>query len=99
MVSHSVQHLIEVKIEIEIRDERPEDAAAIRTVNERAFGQAREADIVDALRKNGVAFVNRHRRSPPKVRIFGINTPINMPITSYTRRSTRGVAPVSQTAR
>ena len=34
-----------------IREEQPEDAAAVRTVNERAFGQPAEADIVDALRK------------------------------------------------
>jgi putative acetyltransferase len=33
-----------------IRRERPEDVAAIRTVNEAAFGQSTEADIVDALR-------------------------------------------------
>jgi putative acetyltransferase len=33
-----------------IRRERPEDMAAIRTVNEAAFGQSTEADIVDALR-------------------------------------------------
>ena len=34
----------------EIRSERPEDIPAIRTVNEEAFGQAEEADIVDRLR-------------------------------------------------
>ena len=35
---------------IEIREERPGDQEAIRLVNEAAFGQASEADIVDKLR-------------------------------------------------
>jgi putative acetyltransferase len=35
---------------MEIRRERPEDKQAVRAVNELAFGQAQEADIVDALR-------------------------------------------------
>jgi putative acetyltransferase len=35
---------------ISIHRERLEDMAAIRTVNEAAFGQSTEADIVDALR-------------------------------------------------
>lgn len=38
---------------IEIREERPEDIAAIREVNKRAFGQDQEGNIVDALRSNG----------------------------------------------
>src|SRR5215831_14764251 len=38
---------------IEIRDERPNDGAAIREVNKRAFGQDQEGNIVDALRANG----------------------------------------------
>ena len=33
-----------------IRDERPEDAADVRLVLERAFGQTDEADLVDRLR-------------------------------------------------
>jgi putative acetyltransferase len=37
---------------IEIREEHPNDLAAIREVHARAFGQDREADIVDALRAN-----------------------------------------------
>jgi len=43
---------------IEIRDERPEDAPAIRVVNNRAFGQELEGNIVDALRSNGVALLS-----------------------------------------
>jgi len=35
---------------IRIRPERPEDVAAIRAINEAAFGGSAEADIVDALR-------------------------------------------------
>jgi putative acetyltransferase len=38
---------------LEIREERPGDIAAIRDVNQHAFGQDQEADIVDALRTNG----------------------------------------------
>ena len=36
-----------------IRRETPEDIADIRQVNEQAFGQKEEADIVDALRNRG----------------------------------------------
>jgi putative acetyltransferase len=35
-----------------IRKERPEDVRQIRRVNEAAFGQAAEADIVDRLRRD-----------------------------------------------
>ena len=36
-----------------VRQERPEDAAAIRRVHEAAFGRPAEADLVDALRAAG----------------------------------------------
>ncbi len=35
---------------VEIRPERPDDVAAIRDVNERAFGRQDEARLVDRLR-------------------------------------------------
>jgi len=35
----------------QVREERPGDAAAVRLVNERAFGQPEEAGIVDRLRE------------------------------------------------
>lgn len=38
-----------------IRFEEPRDIAAIRKVVEEAFGQPAEADLVDALRRNGKA--------------------------------------------
>jgi putative acetyltransferase len=38
---------------IEVREERSGDAAAIRDIHTRAFGQEQEANIVDALRSNG----------------------------------------------
>src|SRR5688572_5828978 len=38
-----------------VRPEKPEDVAAIRVVVERAFGRAVEADLVEALRRNGKA--------------------------------------------
>ena len=34
-----------------IRLERPEDASQVRLINELAFGQPLEADLVDALRR------------------------------------------------
>ena len=43
---------------IEIREERLDDVAAIRDVNDRAFGQAQEGNIVDALRTNGAALLS-----------------------------------------
>jgi putative acetyltransferase len=36
-----------------VRNEKPEDIAGIHEVNEKAFGQAAEANLVDALRANG----------------------------------------------
>lgn len=41
-----------------IRPEKPEDIPAIRIVNERAFGSTAEADLVDALRRNGKATIS-----------------------------------------
>jgi putative acetyltransferase len=41
-----------------IREERPDDVAAIRDVNRRAFEQDQEANIVDALRSNGGALLS-----------------------------------------
>jgi putative acetyltransferase len=43
---------------IEIREERPEDVAAIRHVLEAAFGCSDEADIVERLRESGKAVVS-----------------------------------------
>jgi len=43
---------------IEIREERPDDIAAVRDLNRRAFGQDQESNIVDALRANGAAFLS-----------------------------------------
>jgi len=43
---------------IEIRDERPDDIAAIRNVNERAFGSSAEARLVDQLRAANKAVIS-----------------------------------------
>jgi len=43
---------------VEIREERPDDVAAIREVNRSAFGQDQESNIVDALRTNGAALLS-----------------------------------------
>jgi len=50
--AHSAKH------QIEVRDERRGDVAAIRDVNRRAFAQDQEANIVDALRANGGALLS-----------------------------------------
>jgi putative acetyltransferase len=41
-----------------VRPEKPEDIPAIRIVNHRAFGGAAEADLVDALRRNGKTIIS-----------------------------------------
>lgn len=41
-----------------IRPEKPEDIPAIRIVIEQAFGRPAEADLVDALRRNGKATIS-----------------------------------------
>ncbi|HEY1208356.1 MAG TPA: N-acetyltransferase [Terracidiphilus sp.] len=41
-----------------VRDERLEDYAAIRLVNEEAFGRRDEADLVDRLRAQGVVLAS-----------------------------------------
>lgn len=43
---------------VEIREERPEDIQQIRKVNELAFGQPMEADIVDKLRESCPRFIS-----------------------------------------
>ena len=41
-----------------VREEGPDDAAAIRDVQQRAFDQAQESDLVDALRANGAVLLS-----------------------------------------
>ena len=41
-----------------VRPEKLENVSAIRVVNEQAFARAAEADIVDALRRNGKAILS-----------------------------------------
>jgi len=41
-----------------IREESPNDRAAVREVNIRAFGQTVEADLVDALRENSAGLLS-----------------------------------------
>lgn len=41
-----------------VRPEKPEDIPAIRIVNRLAFGGAAEADLVDALRRNGKTVIS-----------------------------------------
>jgi putative acetyltransferase len=43
---------------ISIRPEKREDHTAVYRVNELAFGQPNEADLVDALREKAAAFIS-----------------------------------------
>jgi len=43
---------------LDIREERPDDIPAIREVNNRAFGETQEANIVDALRSNAAMLLS-----------------------------------------
>ena len=43
---------------IQIREEHPDDVAAVREVNRLAFGQEQESNIVEALRTNGGALLS-----------------------------------------
>src|SRR5687767_13432244 len=43
---------------VEIREECPDDIAAIRVLHRRAFGQELEGNIVDALRSNGAVVIS-----------------------------------------
>jgi putative acetyltransferase len=49
---------VERRTAVIIRDERPEDVPFVRDVNRLAFEQDQEANIVDALRSNGVALLS-----------------------------------------
>jgi putative acetyltransferase len=42
---------------MEIRPEKPNDAPAVRRVNEAAFGQPDEADLVDRLRDRATSYL------------------------------------------
>jgi putative acetyltransferase len=46
---------METDLEIEIRDEGPDDVAAIHAIHTLAFGREQEGNLVDALRQNGAA--------------------------------------------
>jgi putative acetyltransferase len=45
-------------VSVVIREEGPDDIAAVREVNRCAFGQEQESNIVDALRANGGALLS-----------------------------------------
>ena len=45
-------------MQIQVRDERTGDIAAVRNLHELAFGQSQEADIVDELRRKGAVMLS-----------------------------------------
>jgi len=67
---------------IEIRVERPDDVAAIRDVNERAFGSSAEARLVDQLRaanKAAISLVAQHGNQVVGHIVFSPVTVTNAP--------------------
>lgn len=63
---------------IEVRPERPGDAAAIRRVNDEAFGQVHESRIVDAVRQAGHAAVSLVAVDGPRIVGHILFTPMSM---------------------
>lgn len=52
---------------VDLRPEAPGDEAAIHDLNENAFGQAGEADLVDRLRRNGKTLISLVAESEDRV--------------------------------
>src|SRR5215510_8192246 len=77
-----------------VRSEKPEDIPAIRIVNERAFGGAAEADLVDALRRNGKATISLVADDDGRVVGHIIFSPVTIE-TSERELAGVGLAPMS----
>lgn len=98
--------LLYQRVSITIREERPEDIAAIREVNKRAFGQDQEANLVDALRSNGAGLLSLVAKidgevvghimySPATIDEEVTNAPVNHVDPAVTQVSGAGLAPMA----
>ncbi len=77
-----------------VRPERPDDVAAIRGVNERAFGGVAEAGLVDALRKAGKATVSLVAQENDRVVGHILFSPVTLERAPFGVRGV-GLAPMS----
>lgn len=79
---------------ITIRHEQPGDEAAIRTVNEKAFGQLTEANIVDSLRRQCPDRLSLVAVSGQQIVGHILFTPVVIE-TAHETRSGMGLAPMA----
>jgi putative acetyltransferase len=77
-----------------IRQENPEDIPGIRHVNETAFGRPNEADLVDALRRNGKVILSLVAEEDGEIRGHILFSPVTIDssINSY---KAVGLAPMA----
>ena len=81
---------------ISIRRERPEDIAAVRAVNEAAFEQTTEADIIDALRDVCADVLSLVAESDDEIVGHILFSPVTIEDGSQSRQG-MGLAPVAVT--
>ena len=79
--------------EIIIRDEKAEDRSAVRTVNELAFGQPGEANLVEALHRHGAAVVALVAESANHIVGHILFSPVQVELSQDTRLL--GLAPMA----
>jgi len=79
---------------VTIRTEEPSDHAAVRRVNEQAFGRVLEADLVDALRAAGAATLSRVAEANGEVVGHVLFSPVTIE-TASGMRTALGLAPLA----
>jgi len=77
-----------------IRPEGPGDVAAVRRVNERAFGRGVEADLVEALRAAGAAALSLVAEADGRVVGHVLYSPVTIETAAGTRTAL-GLAPLA----
>ncbi len=78
-----------------IREEAHGDAAAIRRVNEEAFGRPDEANLVDALRANGAATLSLVAESAGAIVGHILFSPVSIDRADGSRGEALGLAPMA----
>lgn len=81
--------------DIIIRPEEPEDHAAVRRVNERAFEQPAEADLVDRLRSRGAATLSLVAVRNGEVVGHILFSPVTVESDDETRATALGLGPMA----
>jgi putative acetyltransferase len=77
-----------------VREERPEDIAAIHHVNEQAFGRPDEADLVDKLRERGKATLSLVAEEDDRILGHILFSPVTIDAADNTL-SALGLAPMA----